>query len=334
MNDTFLAIINPAAGGGRCRELVGSALARLRSAGIAIETAETSTPGHATQIAREAYQRGVRRFLAVGGDGTSYEIVNGLFPESRSQASGARSQVSGVGSQASSARSQEIHDNGEEHIPTLGFLPLGTGNSFLRDFSDPKAADRGLEHAMQAIESRRSQPCDVMRLRHKDGELYFINLLSVGFAADVAALRHRRFLGLGHAGYLLSVFMSLARLKRRPFPVRVDDQSEFDSRRCLFLTFNNSKFTGGTMMIAPDARTGDGLIEYVRWGPIGRVGLIRNLPGLYDGTHARHALAERRAARTVEFQLDGPVDVMVDGEVLTLQCQAIEVLPSALRVMV
>ena len=101
--------------------------------------------------------------------------------------------------------------------------------------------------------------------------------------------------------------------------------------RCLFLTFNNSKFTGGTMMIAPDARTDDGLIEYVRWGPIGRLGLIRNLPTLYDGTHTRHPLAERHAAQRIEFQLDGPVDVMVDGEVLTLDCQAIEVLPSALR---
>jgi len=327
MTDTYLTIINPAAGGGRCRQLVEPALARLRSAGIAIETAETNAPGHATQLAREAYRRGIRKFLAVGGDGTSYEIVNGLFPESRSQESGPRSQVSGV-------RSQEVLDNESERIPTLGFLPLGTGNSFLRDFSNPKAADRGLEHAMQAIECRRSQPCDVMRLSHKDGELYYINLLSVGFAADVAALRHRRFLALGHSGYLLAVFLSLVRLKRRPFPVRVNEQGDFDARRCLFLTFNNSKFTGGTIMIAPEARTDDGLIEYVRWGPIGRLGLIRNLPRLYDGTHTRHPLAERRTVRRVEFKLDGPVDVMVDGEVLTLQCQAIEVLPWALRVMV
>ena len=187
---------------------------------------------------------------------------------------------------------------------------------------------------MQAIEAHRGRACDVFRLTYKGGELYYINLLSVGFAADVAALRHHRFLGLGHAGYLLSIFLSLARLKRRPFPVRVDGAAEFDRRPCLFLTFNNSKFTGGTMMIAPDAATDDGLIEYVRWGPIGRLGLIRNLGTLYDGTHTRHPLAERKAVRRVEFQLDAPVDVMVDGEVLMLDCQTIEVLPSALRVVV
>jgi diacylglycerol kinase family enzyme len=131
---------------------------------------------------------------------------------------------------------------------------------------------------------------------------------------------------------VLSIFLCLARLDRRPFPVRFDDQREFDARPCLFLTFNNSKFTGGTMMIAPDASTDDGLIEYVRWGPIGRLGLIRNLSTLYDGTHTAHPLAERHAVRRVEFQLDGPVDVMVDGEVLTLECRTIDVLPSALRV--
>ena len=324
MNETFLAIINPAAGGGRCGERVGAALDRLRAAGIALETAETSAAGEATRIARAAYGRGYRKFLAVGGDGTSYEIVNGLFPESRSQEN--RSQVSGVGSQGVSGA--------EEQIPTLGFLPLGTGNSFLRDFEDLASGKGGLEHAMQALEARRSRPCDVLRLTHKDGAIYYTNLLSVGFAANVAALRHRRFLGLGQAGYLLSIFLCLARLDRRPFPVRLEGQREFDSRRCLFLTFNNSKFTGGTMMIAPDAVIDDGLIEYVRWGPIGRLGLIRNLATLYDGTHTRHPLAERQAVRRIEFQLDGPVDVMVDGEVLTLECRTIEVLPSALRVVV
>jgi len=182
VNESFLAIINPAAGGGRCGERVGTALDRLRRAGIALETAETSVAGHATQIAREAYGRGYRKFLAVGGDGTSFEIVNGLFPESGSPVSGAGAQeVAGA----------------EDRIPTLGFLPLGTGNSFLRDFVDGVSSKSTVEHAMQALEARRSRPCDVLRLSHQGGAIYYTNLLSVGFAADVAALRHRRFRALG-----------------------------------------------------------------------------------------------------------------------------------------
>ena len=259
----------------------------------------------------------------MGGDGTSYEIVNGLFPDCLAAASGGGPLASGSLA------------NGPEQIPTLGFLPLGTGNSFLRDFSDPKAADRGLEHAMRAIKSRQLRPCDVLRLTITRGGLYYINLASVGFAADVAALRHRRFLGFGHAGYLAAIFSVWHASSAVPFRSAWKTQGGFRlARRCLFLTFNNSKFTGGTMMIAPDARTDDGLIEYVRWGPIGRLGLIRNLPTLYDGTHTRHPLAERQSAQRVEFDLNGPVDVMVDGEVMELECHSIEVLPSALRVMV
>ncbi len=298
MSRRFLAVVNRAAGGGRCGKLVDAALDRLRAGGLELELAETTRPGHATEIARQAYGSGWRNFLAVGGDGTSYEIVNGLFPQAQ---------------------------RGEP--PVLGFLPLGTGNSFLRDFSE-----RGLEHATQALLAGQRRSCDVLRLTHREGVLYYINLLSMGFAADVAATRIRRFKNMGELGYLLALFVCLARLERRGFPVRLNGNADFDQRRCLFLTFNNSKFTGGKMMIAPKAEIADGLIEYVRWGPIGRLGLLRNLPGLYDGTHINHPLAEHHGASQIEFQLDAPVDVMVDGEVLRLDCQKLDVLPGALQV--
>jgi diacylglycerol kinase (ATP) len=298
LGKTYLAIVNPAAGGGRSRKLLGPALQRLQAGGIEVKVAETRAPGQATEIAREAYGRGVRNFIAVGGDGTSYEIVNGLYPQAL---------------------------DGER--PTLGFLPLGTGNSFLRDFSH-----KGVEYAIESLLAQRSRTCDVMRLRHRTGVIHYINLLSMGFAADVATLRARRFSAWGELGYVTSIFLTLSRFKRRPFPVRVEGNGNFDSRRCLFLTFNNSKFTGGTMMIAPKAEIDDGLVEYVRWGPIGRLGLIRNLPGLYDGTHIEHPLAERNGVQRVEFNLDASVDVMVDGEVLTLHCEELDVLPGALNV--
>jgi diacylglycerol kinase (ATP) len=251
-------------------------------------------------LARAAYARGQRQFLAVGGDGTAFEIVNGLFPEA--------------------ARGERA---------ALGFLPLGTGNSFLRDFTD-----RGAAHTLEAILAGRKQPCDVLRLEHASGEIFFINLLSIGFTADVTATANRRFKRLGELGYVFGVLVCLAQLQRRAFPLRVEDEAAFDRRRCLFLTFSNSKFTGGKMMIAPKASTKSGLIEYVRWGPIGRLGLLRNFPKLFDGTHIAHPLASRNAVRHVEFSLEAPVDVMIDGEVLTLDCRKIEVLPGALDVLV
>ena len=299
-NPRYLAVVNPAAGGGRGRSLLTSAIEKLRAAGLDIEVQETSATGHATEVARDAWREGYRKFVSVGGDGTSYEVINGLFPL------------------ASSAEA-----------PTLAFLPLGTGNSFLRDFSN-----RGVENSLEALIAGRSRKCDVLRLRHKEGVLHYINILSIGFSADVATLRARRFSHWGELGYQTAIFLCLARFRRRPFPLSIEGEDKVDSRPCLFLTFNNSKFTGGTMMIAPGAETDDGLIEFVRWGAIGRIGLIRNLPTLYDGTHVQHPLAEVRKVKRVDFHLDAPVDVMIDGEVVTLHCQTLDVLPGALNIVV
>ena len=280
--------------------MVGGVLGRLRSAGIAVDVAETVMEGHATELARDGFTRGYRKFISVGGDGTTFEILNGLFPEA---ASGAP--------------------------PVLAFLPLGTGNSFLRDFTDNASSQ-----AVEALIAGRSRSCDLFRLRHKAGACYFLNLFNVGFAADVAMIRHRRFRRFGELGYLFALFVTLARLNRRAFPLSVDGCAEVDRRRSLFLTFNNSKFTGGKMMIAPNAETADGLIEYVRWGPIGRLGLIRNLPGLFTGEHIHHPMAERKGVQRVDFFLEDPVDVALDGEVATLHIEGIDVLPQALRVVI
>jgi diacylglycerol kinase (ATP) len=296
--DRFFAIVNPAAGGGRSAELAGPAIARVRGKNLQIDVVATTGRGHAALLAREAYDQGYRRFLAVGGDGTGHEILNGIFA-------------------------------GHPHVErvALGFLPLGTGNSFLRDFTKD-----GAEASLQALLASRTRPVDLLRLTHATGEVYSFNLLSVGFTADVAALTNRIFKPLGNLGYLLGVFVRVIQLRRRSFALRCDDDQQWDERRSLFLTFNNSKFTGGTMLIAPQADPTDGLIEFVRWGPIGRLGLLRMLPRLYDGTHIEHPLAARRAVRHVDFKGAEPVDVMIDGEVLTLECRSLDILPAAVDV--
>lgn len=296
--ERFIAIVNPAAGGGRSAKLAGPAFARLREQNVQVDVIASTGPGHAISLAREAYEQGYRHFLAVGGDGTAHEILNGVF-----------------------ARRKYV-----ERV-ALGFLPLGTGNSFLRDFSKS-----GAGASLQAILENRKRPIDLLRLNHATGEVFSFNLLSVGFTADVAALTNRAFKPFGALGYLLGVFVRVVQLRRRSFALRCDDDQEWDERRSLFLTFNNSRYTGGTMLIAPNADPADGLIEFVRWGPIGRLGLLRNLPRLYDGSHIHHPLASRRAVRRVEFNVAAPVDIMIDGEVTKLECRSLDILPAAVDV--
>ncbi|MGH9687892.1 MAG: diacylglycerol/lipid kinase family protein [Candidatus Acidiferrales bacterium] len=317
MKDHFFAIINPVAGGGRCGKLAPDAIDRVQRNGVGVEVIRTSHAGEATELAREAYARGFRKFLAIGGDGTSFEIINGLFPEA----------ITGG-------------------KPVLGFLPLGTGNSFLRDFTT-----RGVEHTIEALRSGARHSCDVIHLRHggsgfpatpgsgaarggSDGDIYFLNLLSLGFPAEVGALTNRHFKRWGEFGYILGVLAQLLRLRHSEFPHRLDAAVDWDRRKCLFLAFSNSKFTGGKMMIAPHADATDGKIEYVRWSPISRLRLLWLFPRLFSGTHIQHPLASRAAAKRVELDLQRPVNTMIDGEILTLQCRSLEILPGALDVVV
>jgi diacylglycerol kinase (ATP) len=296
--ERFIAIVNPAAGGGRAAKLAGPKLAELRAQGLSIDVIASASPGHAAQLAREGYAQGYRRFLAVGGDGTAHEIINGIFS-----------------------------DGPPQRRVSLGFLPFGSGNSFLRDFTRDGAAA-----SVAALLEGRTRPVDLLRLTHADGEIYSFNLVSVGFTADVGAIANRMFKPLGRHGYLFGVFVRVAQLHHRPFALRSDGDIEWDERRCLFLAFNNSQYTGGKMQIAPTADPSDGLIEFVRWGPIGRLGLLRTLPRLFDGSHIKHPLAARKSVRHVDFNVTEPVDVMIDGEIRTLKLISLDILPAALDV--
>jgi diacylglycerol kinase (ATP) len=159
-------------------------------------------------------------------------------------------------------------------------------------------------------------------------------MLNLGFAADAGEVANRKFKRWGEAGYIFGVLARLIRLKHRAFPHRLESSSEWDRRDCLFLAFGNSKYTGGKMMIAPHADPSDGQIEYVRWSPIGRLRLLWTFPRLFTGTHINHPLASRAATRRIELDLPGPVNVIVDGEVLHLKCRSVEILAAALEVIV
>ncbi|MFO0635555.1 MAG: diacylglycerol kinase family protein [Nannocystaceae bacterium] len=278
-DDAWLAIVNPAAGGGRCGKQFPAACERLRQGGLTIDVAQTHGPGEASAIARAAWHEGRRRFIAVGGDGTGFEIVNGLFP---------------------AATDSTVK-------PRLGFLPMGTGNSFLRDFTG-------------RAQSTRSAPCSknpgavgVARLHHRAGIMHWINILSIGFVADVNGLRARRFRRWGEFGYVAAVVTAVAGLRSRPFPLRCDG-GETDGGKMVFASFNNSRFTGGKMMMAPHADTADGLVDFIRVGPLGRHLFFAAFPKIFSGKHLLNPAVRESKHKTIEFDVTDEIDVMIDGE--------------------
>jgi diacylglycerol kinase (ATP) len=294
-----LAIVNPAAGGGRCGKRAPAVVRILRESGVEIDVIETTKPGDATEIARREWADGRTSFIAGGGDGTTFEVVNGLFPEALES----------------------------ETKPAIGFMPLGTGNSFLKDYT----AD-GASYAVEKIRDSVRRPIDVIRASHTRGTIFYTNLLSIGFTANVGGFVNRHLKPLGEAGYGFGVVKEVAALHPRPLPFALDD-GEFDTEPVTFLSFNNSKFTGGKMMIAPHADASNGLIETIVVRKMGRVELLRTFPKIFGGTHIDHPKISEHQVATVRFALNRPLDVMVDGELITLELTHLDVLPLALEVM-
>ena len=305
--ETFLAIVNPAAGGGRCGKRAPPALAQLREAGIEVEMRQTSAPRDATRIARQAYGEGYRRFLAVGGDGTCWEVLNGVAPEGL--------------------------EPGDDRRVSLGVLPLGTGNSFLREFTKNGTED-GAEHSIRALAAGRRQTCDVLRLTHREGRVYFVNLFGFGFAADVTIHTLRgRYKRYGALGYVLGVLHTVAHLRHPTLATRLEG-GELDAEPMTFLCICNSRYTAGSMLMAPAASVTDGLADVIRVEALGRLQIIRTFPKIYRGTHVHPPAVSARATRRIEFETSEAVKVMVDGEILELVPESIEVLPGALKVCV
>ncbi len=294
----WCTILNPAAGGGRCGRRARMALADLRQVGFRLEVHETEGPGHATALARQARERGLDRFLAVGGDGTAFEVLNGLFPRTGA-------------------------DDGPAVLATL---PLGTGNSFLRDFGIDDS-----ESAMRALIRGTTRTCDVARAEHEDGTVHFINLMSLAFSARAGALTNSRFKPLGAFGYILAVLSCVAGLEFPVIPIRLDG-GRTDRRPCALLSFSNSRYTGGTMMMAPRADPTDGEIDVIRVGRMGRLRFTATFPQIFKGTHVDSPDVEQARARRIDFVDAERQDVMVDGEILNLALRSIEVLPGALEV--
>jgi diacylglycerol kinase (ATP) len=294
--------VNPAAGNGRCGKLASAALEHVRSRGIQLEVHETTGPGDASRFAKHAFEQGKTHFLAVGGDGTAFEILNGL--------------------------AAPLAQNGHAPRLKLGFLPLGTGNSFLRDFGSGD-----IEQATEALVTNRSRTCDVLRLVHTEGVTHSLNLLSFGFVADICAITNQRFKAFGPGGYGLGVLTALATLHTRPLRMRVD-RGELWEQDMVFVSVCNSRYTGGRMLMAPYADTGDGQLDIVVCGAMDRRTLLSTFPKIFSGRHVHHHAIISARARSIELFEPEPIDLMIDGEVLRRQPTKIEVLPRALDVLV
>jgi len=287
-----MVLLNPTAGGGRAGRDAPSLLSRLP---MALDVRQTVGPGHARALTEEARHRGVNSFIAVGGDGTLHEVINGAL-------------------------------SAGEGRPSVGILPLGTGNSFARDLGIHKVPE-----AMKALQGPKTQVVDAVQIEHDGEPIWSINIVGFGFSASAGSLMNRRFKRLGVPGYLLAVLVELGRLHAPHYRYRLGEGGWLDGSLTM-LSVCNSQFTGGDMWMAPAADVSDGRLDVIAIGKMSRRTFLRAFPSLFKGTHVQHRDISATTAEVVHFDLPGPVEVMIDGEVETLSVRTLRCHPGVLEV--
>jgi diacylglycerol kinase (ATP) len=296
-----LLVVNPAAGHGRGKKVFERLEPRLREAFPGLEVRFSEHAGHAVDIGRElARSAGAccDRLLCLGGDGTPYELLNGLYADGR-----------------------------PARLPEIGQVPAGTGNSFLRDFDVTTP-----EEALEAILAGRRRKVDLVEFTSHDDRAagppvrrYSLNIIGVGLIADILELTNRRLKFLGAAGYSLAVLIRLVRGMANRVTIEADGRrlEAPDSA----LVVSNSKFTGGKMKIAPPADISDGRADIVLFNGVNRREILAIFSGVFSGKHTGHPKVELLRGASITVESDPPLRLMADGELIGWTPLGIKVLP-------
>lgn len=272
-----LVIVNPTAGRGRVTSSIGWLRERLGPRPDA-RLEITGQPGDAEALAADGVRSGHDRIVAIGGDGTVQEVVNGIL------AAGGAAE--------------------------LGIVPLGSGNDLARSLGLPSE----LASAWRVAIGRSTRRIDVGHAVNAAGrERWFASAGGIGFDAQVAAaMADRRGWQAGRAGYLLTTLAELRRFENRQIELTIDGEGM--SRKVLFVAIANGAYYGGGMRIAPSARPDDGRLDICVVGDVSRRTVLRQLPNLYRGTHVAHPAVEMRAGTRIEIDGDRGTRIHLDGE--------------------
>ncbi len=303
-----LVVVNPASAAGRTGRLWPEISRALEAAGVEFEHRLTTGRGEATEMTRSALREGVDRVVAVGGDGTVNEVLNGFF--------------------------EEGGDTAVRPGAALGLIPNGTGGDFRRSVGiphEPRAAA-----ALLARGDRR--PCDVGRIEFLDADghrlsiHHFLNIADCGLGGEVVmrANRSSKRVG-GKATFAWASVRAVVAYGRKPARVVVDGTPVQGLMQNVVVA--NGRYFGGGMLVAPDADVNDGLLDVIVLGDIGRLRTVVNMPLVYRGRHIGHPGVVALKGRRVEITpLSGSRMLFdVEGEQIGGAPAVITVLPSAIR---
>lgn len=263
----------------------------------------TVYPTHATELARQAGEEGYELIVAVGGDGTVHEVINGLmeFPADRR--------------------------------PRLGVVPMGSGN----DFAHNNGIDSRSEIAMRQVFTGHARKIDLGLIEDEHGRReYWDNTLGIGFDATVTIRSHRLPLLRGFLMYLTAVIQTIM-LNHDAYRMQIETDQESLDEELLMIVLCNGAREGGGFAVAPEAQSDDGWFNYAAIRRVSRPMMFRLIPEVMNGTHARFPQVLMGKFRQLKLKSNGPLHIHLDGEIFAgfgtdVRQLSVEILPGAIEV--
>ena len=303
------AIVNPRSAGGRTGRRWPELQARLQERIETFDAVFTQAQGDATRLAREALDDGVEQLVAVGGDGTVNEVVNGMFD--------------GDGPRAPEA--------------VLALMMLGTGGDYRKSLGLRGDVDEYIERIVEG--TVRSVDVGRISMEGRDGKPrvhWFDNIASFGFSGAVVDLVNRATISKWFGGkfaFQWASFRALMAHKNIPLQLRFDDDFETELPTSIVAVCIGQYFGGG-MHIAPDAVLDDGQFDVVMVANMSTMEFIRSGSKIYDGTHVELKNVSIRRARRLQATAPAGVERVldVDGEAPGRLPATFEIHPGALKV--
>jgi diacylglycerol kinase (ATP) len=298
-------IYNPEADRGRSYQVAGD-LHSLSSEWGGADWIGTDYPGHACELAAAAVRDGYETVVALGGDGTIHEVVNGLMQAEASKR------------------------------PQLGVVPLGSGNDFAGGVgvsSDPQDAIRRIFKGGQV------RKVDVGNVVDASGRTeYWCNVLGIGFDAAINIQSRTIPVLHGFAMYFAATLKTILLKFERPL-IDLEIDGRKSSQRFLMLTLGNGTREGGGFRTTPDAKMDDGELDYLLVDPISRLRMLRLIPEVMNGTQGRFPEAHLGRFRKLHLTADMALPIEADGEMYApyaadVRELTVQIFPGALQVIV
>ncbi len=241
---------------------------------------QTEAQGHGRELTTQADFSKFDGVIAAGGDGTLFEVINGYYA-----------------------------NPSEKRIP-VGVLPTGTGNAFSRDLG-LKTSD--WEKAIDIISANTIKKIDAGYFTTEGQKYYFLNILGLGFVSDVSDTA-KGLKVFGNTAYTLGVLYHILFLHSHRLTIEIDGKKL--ERENIFVEISNTRYTGTSFLMAPEAKIDDGLLDITLLNKINRRGLLKIFPTIFDGSHVREEKVEVFKAKKIKIETDISKVLTPDGEVL------------------